>query len=172
MCLMLRCLCCFLLDSVLVPQSGCQEIYASFYSTPTLCGSERDGQIEIIMVNETRRWWKEVTGRKERCRIKKRGTEGAGEQGRACSCQGINVSLQPSSVTSATKSPSNCYPVPKHLANAQLMSTDAVGHWLLVLLSADRLVRPGGRNKTEKKRTKQMRERGGITQQNEDNCTY
>lgn len=63
---------------------------------------------------------------KERPSVKSRAAEKVREQGRVSSCQGIDVSLQLSTVTSATKSPSNCSPVPKHLANSQLMSTDAV----------------------------------------------
>lgn len=75
----------------------------------------------------------------------KKETEGAREQGHSSGCQGIDVSLQLSSVTSAIKSPSNCSLVPKHLGNAQLMSIDAVSHWFLTPPSADLLVRQGER---------------------------
>lgn len=82
------------------------------------------------MVNKTVRCSMEVMGRK-RDAGQRRETQREWES-RASSCQGIDVSLQLSSVTSATKSPSNCSAVPKHLANAQLMSTDAVSHWRLI----------------------------------------
>lgn len=65
-----------------------QAIYASLYSTPTLCGSKTDGQQQIIMVNETLRWRKEVivegvTQDEER----DRGSESSGPM--RSSCQGI-----------------------------------------------------------------------------------
>lgn len=79
----------------------------------------------------------------------KRETEGARVQGQ---CEAVaRESLQLPSVTSATKSPSNCSPLPKHLANAQLMSTDVVSHWRLIALPADWLIRQGGRDNTERK---------------------
>lgn len=92
------------------------------------------------------------------------------------SCQGINASLQLSSVTSAIKFPSNCSTLPKHLENAQLMSTDVLSHWHLIPLPAYQLIRQCGRVKTEregqKKRKKKMKRRDGNIQQNEGNCTY
>lgn len=67
------------------------------------------------------------------------------------------------SVTSATESPSNRSVVPKHLANAQLTSTDVGTHWHLIPLPADRFIR-----QKERKRGR----RDGNIQWNEDNCTY
>lgn len=134
-----------------------QTIYASFYSTPTLCGSKTDGQQQIIMVSETLRWRKEViVERVTQDEERDRGSESSGPM--RSSCQGINVSLQPSSVTSATKSPSNCSPLPKRLANAQLMSTDVVSHWRLIALSADWLIRRGKRQNREKGREEEVEE--------------
>lgn len=108
---------------------------------------------------------------KKRASIKMSDTEEEKELVRVSSCQGIDVALQLSSMTSATKSPSNCSAVPKHLANAQLMSADAVSHWLRIPLSADRLVRRSGRDKTGR-RGEKKKKRDGNMQENEDNCTY
>ena len=100
-------------------------------------------------------------GRKRETQEKERETwGGARVQGRSSSCQGIDVSLQLSSLTSATKSPSNCLPLPKHLAKAQLMSTDVVSQRLLIALSADRLVRQGRRRHNKEKRREEEEEMG------------
>lgn len=125
--------------------SGASVKQSMHRSTPTLRGSEREP-------DRYKSWrWMRCCGGERRSWIERemqdkeeRHSESEREKGHASSCQGIDVSLQISSVTSATKSPSNCSPVPKHLANAQLMSTDAVSHWFLGPLSADRLVRWGG----------------------------
>lgn len=99
--------------------------------------------------------------KKEGPGIKNRDAEKVRERGHVSRCQGIDVSLQLSTVASATKSPSNCSPVPKHLANSQLTSTDAVS----LKGSSDKV---GG---TKQKR-KGVKKRDGNVQQNRDNCTY
>lgn len=104
-----------------------------------------------------RRSWVE---KERRRRKKERHGGGARVQGRSSSCQGIDVSLQLSSVTSATKSPSNCLPLPKHLAKTQLMSTDVVSQRLLIALSADRLVRQGRWRHNKEKRREEEEEMG------------
>lgn len=118
----------------------CQAIYASLYSTPTPGGCKTNGWQHIITANTTPGWWREVTvERITQDKERNRGWKSAGPSEAVARVSMSHCNYL--SVTSATESPSNRSVVPKHLANAQLTSTDVGTHWHLIPLPADRFIR-------------------------------